>query len=347
MGSESNAPDISYLNLTMPTSSCNWSYVASILRNLSDQPSPDNVSLAVQMIEEFLVLNQFIAIPGLINAIVSNVHLHYLRDFDVSLIQRLADVIMPLNNWVIQCNIAHHYPALPEAFLKILFVAGNTADISALLWSYNQNNLPIELEWLVNALPHAHPNPAHCILKLCRSHHYNHSQEQTRYIQHLLLAYEKIDHKITNRDRQHASQLLGEWEQQEWYPKEIRSRFSQLFHVFTANQSINIQANGRTPTSEKKLYPVTFQWARGGECIKLAGSFNEWTEYIPLIRDPLSTSGNPRVILELPEGVHQFKFIVDGEWQCDLDAPLLVEPLSGYKNNYINVVGSTYESKSK
>lgn len=285
------------------------------------------------MIEDFLVCGQYIPIPGLMNSIVSNVHLHYLREFDVALIQRLADIVIPLNNWVARCEIIDNYPMLPESSLKILFVAGVTTKISSLLLSYTQSGYNVDIECLINALPHSFPNPAHCVLKLCRSHLYT-DQSQSSIIVQLLQAYEKIEYKITSRDRQHASQVLAEWEQRNLYPKNMCDWFANLFQVYSSSQSI--QPNYGKLSSNTKLHPVTFQWRGGGVSIKLAGSFNEWTEYIPLICDSPGSSF-PKVILELPEGIHQYKFIVDGEWQYDPDAPLLVESLSGYKNNYVNV----------
>src|SRR3990167_2210026 len=92
------------------------------------------------------------------------------------------------------------------------------------------------------------------------------------------------------------------------------------------------QVNG--PPMRLEYHPVVFRWSHGGKQIKLAGSFNDWTEYIPL---ELDSDGYHQVQLDLPEGIHQYKLIVDGEWKCDNQAPILVEPLSGYKNNYVSV----------
>lgn len=322
--------------VSLPKSTYNWFYVASIIRNLSDQPSPENVGLAVRMIEKFLTMHQFVPLPGLVNAIVTNVHLHYLREFQVTLIERLAEVVNPLNHWAIESGILDHYPLLPEASLKILFVNGNMGKVATLLHTYKQYDQPLSLEWLVNALPQSHPNPAHCVLKLCRTHlHTDQSTEQSDTILQLLDAYEQIRYRITNRDRQYASQILSEWERRQLHSREVCERFARLFHVFSPHQSI--QPSSAHPA---RVHSVTFRWENGGQSIKLAGSFNEWTEYIPLTAD-VHSGGVPQVILDLPEGVHQYKFIVDGEWQCDPMAPLLVEPLSGYKNNYVQVGART------
>lgn len=63
--------------------------------------------------------------------------------------------------------------------------------------------------------------------------------------------------------------------------------------------------------------------APGAESVFIAGSFNDWKpDEIPLEWQPESVptdegdEGIWAVELELPEGRHEFKFVVDGEWCC-------------------------------
>ncbi|KAI8023710.1 Sucrose nonfermenting 4-like protein [Camellia lanceoleosa] len=64
------------------------------------------------------------------------------------------------------------------------------------------------------------------------------------------------------------------------------------------------------------LVPKQFVWRYGGRRVFLSGSFTRWTEHIPM--SPME--GSPtvfQVICSLTPGYHQYKFIVDGEWQHD------------------------------
>ena len=88
---------------------------------------------------------------------------------------------------------------------------------------------------------------------------------------------------------------------------------------------------------------VEFIWSQGGSEVYLCGSFNNWEEKIPLTKGyasllyplhnnsnkakrshaymyhflPQSHDGHFRTIVELLEGIYEYKFIVDGQWLCD------------------------------
>jgi len=100
--------------------------------------------------------------------------------------------------------------------------------------------------------------------------------------------------------------------------------FSDIFDVFQTRSRLDHASRMRS---------VTFTWRHGGSIVKIAGSFNDWTEYIPMTK----VSSNPsyhQITLHIPPGPQQYKFIVDGEWMCDSDSIVVVEPISGYLNNY-------------
>lgn len=63
---------------------------------------------------------------------------------------------------------------------------------------------------------------------------------------------------------------------------------------------------------DKKL-PTVFKWDGGGKQVYISGSFDNWKAKIPLVR----SHGDFYTIVDLPEGEHQYKFLVDGQWQCD------------------------------
>uniref|UniRef100_V9LFU1 Protein kinase, AMP-activated, beta 2 non-catalytic subunit n=1 Tax=Callorhinchus milii TaxID=7868 RepID=V9LFU1_CALMI len=66
--------------------------------------------------------------------------------------------------------------------------------------------------------------------------------------------------------------------------------------------------------SSKQARPTVIRWTGGGKEVSISGSFNNWHNKIPLIK-----SHNDFVaILDLPEGEHQYKFFVDGQWAHDV-----------------------------
>ncbi|XP_072130050.1 5'-AMP-activated protein kinase subunit beta-2-like [Mobula birostris] len=84
--------------------------------------------------------------------------------------------------------------------------------------------------------------------------------------------------------------------------------------------------------------PTVIRWNGGGKEVFISGSFNNWQAKIPLIK-----SHNDFVaILDLPEGEHQYKFFVDGQWAHDPSEPVTTSQL-GTINNVIQVKKSDFE----
>ncbi|XP_028667192.1 5'-AMP-activated protein kinase subunit beta-2-like [Erpetoichthys calabaricus] len=90
------------------------------------------------------------------------------------------------------------------------------------------------------------------------------------------------------------------------------------------------------PTQQAR--PTVIRWSGGGKEVYIAGSFNNWSTKIPL-----NKSHNDFVaILDLPEGEHQYKFFVDGQWVHDPSEPVVTSQL-GTINNLIQVKKSDFE----
>ncbi|XP_070602972.1 5'-AMP-activated protein kinase subunit beta-2-like isoform X2 [Erythrolamprus reginae] len=84
--------------------------------------------------------------------------------------------------------------------------------------------------------------------------------------------------------------------------------------------------------------PTVIRWTDGGKEVFISGSFNNWSAKIPLIK-----SHNDFVaILDLPEGEHQYKFFVDGQWVHDPSEPVVTSHM-GTINNLIHVKKSDFE----
>jgi len=80
------------------------------------------------------------------------------------------------------------------------------------------------------------------------------------------------------------------------------------------------------------LHQRVFTWPYpGGRVVSLAGTFNGWKE------EPMEKQGNYFVkVLELPNGFHHYKFVVDNKWIYDVNQPS-VDDGSGNWNNYVEL----------
>ena len=79
--------------------------------------------------------------------------------------------------------------------------------------------------------------------------------------------------------------------------------------------------------------PVMFRWTHGGQRVAITGTFNNWASTgIPMVR-----SGEEFYqVVEVPKCVHQYKFLVDGEWKFSLDQPVL-QDVAGNVNNVVDI----------
>uniref|UniRef100_A0A7S0WNV7 CBS domain-containing protein n=1 Tax=Pyramimonas obovata TaxID=1411642 RepID=A0A7S0WNV7_9CHLO len=88
--------------------------------------------------------------------------------------------------------------------------------------------------------------------------------------------------------------------------------------------------------SGEQLVPIRFEWRYGGHQVHLCGSFTRWLETVPMALDQTVGGSLFAVVCNLPPGIHQYKFIVDGEWRHDEGQPYMPDPL-GNVNNWIFV----------
>ncbi|KAI8038869.1 5'-AMP-activated protein kinase subunit beta-1 [Drosophila gunungcola] len=87
----------------------------------------------------------------------------------------------------------------------------------------------------------------------------------------------------------------------------------------------------------KTALPTVLRWDGGGKNVTISGTFSDWKP-ITMVR----SHQNFVTIIDLPEGDHQYKFCVDGEWKHD---PKLksVENDEGQRNNLVSVRESDFE----
>jgi len=74
-----------------------------------------------------------------------------------------------------------------------------------------------------------------------------------------------------------------------------------------------------------------FVWPHGGKSVSIASDFNHWTA------QPLVKQGNYFfIVLDIPDGTYEYKFVVDGRWVYDISQPHQDDG-SGNWNNYVEV----------
>ncbi|XP_047507634.1 5'-AMP-activated protein kinase subunit beta-1 [Pieris napi] len=86
-----------------------------------------------------------------------------------------------------------------------------------------------------------------------------------------------------------------------------------------------------------QVLPTVFKWEGGGKQVFISGTFTEW-KTIPMVK----SHGDFVTIIDLPEGEHQYKYFVDGEWRHDPTVKV-VDNGMGSKNNLVTVKMSDFE----
>ncbi|XP_034025321.1 5'-AMP-activated protein kinase subunit beta-1-like [Thalassophryne amazonica] len=84
--------------------------------------------------------------------------------------------------------------------------------------------------------------------------------------------------------------------------------------------------------------PTVFRWSGAAKEVYVSGSFNNWATKIPLNR----SQNNFVAIVDLPEGEHQYKFCVDGQWLLDPTGGVVTSK-TGTINNVIQVQRTDFE----
>uniref|UniRef100_A0A182NFC2 5'-AMP-activated protein kinase subunit beta-1 n=1 Tax=Anopheles dirus TaxID=7168 RepID=A0A182NFC2_9DIPT len=88
---------------------------------------------------------------------------------------------------------------------------------------------------------------------------------------------------------------------------------------------------------QSSTLPTVFKWDGGGKNVFISGTFSQW-KALPMVK----SHADFVTIINIPEGDHQYKFLVDGEWKHD---PKLknVENDGGITNNLVTVRQSDFE----
>ncbi|ESO83572.1 hypothetical protein LOTGIDRAFT_133271, partial [Lottia gigantea] len=84
--------------------------------------------------------------------------------------------------------------------------------------------------------------------------------------------------------------------------------------------------------------PTVFKWEGGGKEVYIGGSFNNWKAKIPLVK----SQNDFYTIVDLPEGEHEYKFYIDGNWVKDPNEPTKSNNI-GSENNVVKVRNTDFE----
>ncbi|XP_066598387.1 5'-AMP-activated protein kinase subunit beta-2 [Prorops nasuta] len=106
---------------------------------------------------------------------------------------------------------------------------------------------------------------------------------------------------------------------------------------FTGQRPRSNTVSEGTKVADSKVLPTVFKWEGGGKNVYISGTFTGW-KTLPMVK----SHGDFVTIIDLPEGEHQYKFFVDGEWRHDPGLKI-VDNGMGSKNNLVSVRKSDFE----
>ncbi|XP_013386183.1 5'-AMP-activated protein kinase subunit beta-2 isoform X2 [Lingula anatina] len=126
-------------------------------------------------------------------------------------------------------------------------------------------------------------------------------------------------------------------ESDEFMPGSLRAATLGQDIDLTTRMRADSLSNYVRPNKEIRL-PTPFKWEGGGKEVYMSGSFDNWKSKIPMAK----SHGDFFVIIDLPEGITEYKFLVDGVWCHDKNEPTTTNNM-GTKNNIMKVKKSDFE----
>ncbi|GBP41419.1 5'-AMP-activated protein kinase subunit beta-1 [Eumeta japonica] len=112
---------------------------------------------------------------------------------------------------------------------------------------------------------------------------------------------------------------------------------SEIEYNVTPRPRSNTLTEGSQLSDDLKVLPTVFKWEGGGKQVFISGTFTDW-KALPMVK----SHGDFVTIIDLPEGEHQYKYFVDGEWRHDPTVKVIDNGM-GSKNNMVTVKMSDFE----
>lgn len=138
--------------------------------------------------------------------------------------------------------------------------------------------------------------------------------------------------------RDNNNSKLYSSQNESYYDYELKTK-NLIQNISNKNQSTNVQSetteNIRIQEPNDNKINIKFEWKEGGSKVEMSGSFlDNWKKKEKLEKNP--TTGIFEVYLDIPKGIHQFKFIVDEKWMCSSNYATIND-----KNNTNNIIDTT------
>lgn len=138
--------------------------------------------------------------------------------------------------------------------------------------------------------------------------------------------------------RDNNNSKLYSSQNESYYDYELKTK-NLIQNTSNKNQSTNVQSetteNIKIQEPNDNKIKFKFEWKEGGSNVQMSGSFlDNWKNKEKLEKNP--QTGFFEVILDIPKGIHQFKFIVDQKWMCSSEYSTFID-----KNNTNNIIDTT------
>jgi len=135
--------------------------------------------------------------------------------------------------------------------------------------------------------------------------------------------------------RQSRMRFSWSWPQGQWLTPALAGAAVAVL-IVGALRILDIPGNPAAPAGD--LVRISFEFhAPDAQSVSLAGSFNSWTPGEIKLTGPDRT-GHWRTEISLPEGVHEYSFIVNGsEWVTDPHALAYQEDGFGSRNSLVTL----------
>lgn len=159
---------------------------------------------------------------------------------------------------------------------------------------------------------------------------------------HDFLKNSPYHHKTSTSSNEYHNEDYHIDEEEDGMGPMINSRHScspnDLIPTFRFPNQSDSMAIQRTDYQNKKI-PVVFKYlVKTAKEVFLIGTFTNWEDKVPMVK----SDGDYVTIVELPEGEHQYKFVVDGKWEHDPNQTVVDDNFNG-KNNIVTVKKSDFE----
>jgi 5'-AMP-activated protein kinase regulatory beta subunit len=138
--------------------------------------------------------------------------------------------------------------------------------------------------------------------------------------------------------RDNNNSKLFSSQNESYYEYELKAKHL-IQNTSNKNQSTNVQSetteNIKIQEPNDNTIKFKFEWKEGGSNVEMYGSFlDNWKKKEKMEKNP--NTGFFEVYLDIPKGIHQFKFIVDQKWMCSSTYSTIND-----KNNTNNIIDTT------